>query len=368
MNLRPARLLVPVLVLSAITVTAVIPGAGANPIDDKKAQAAQLQTQLDAQGEKIGALGEQIHEAEFKLQDAEKNIAASETALKAAQAEDARLRKIMRERAALLYKTGGNTSVDLLDSGSLRDLAARNKYGAAAAQRDTDVVHDLQDAQDKLAAQEAEARQAREAAANEQKNLSAMRQSFQTQEAALEKKLNSANAELQQMIKADREAKAAAALRQAQEAAARAQARTTTTGGGGGGGGKLNRDTGVAPGYVPAPSPGAAAAVAFAVAQLGKPYVYAGAGPDVWDCSGLTMVAWAQGGVRMPHGAIAQGQMFPRVSQADAQPGDLLIFRGGAHVGMYVGGGTMINAPHTGDVVRYAPAFRSDLTAIVRPG
>jgi len=110
------------------------------------------------------------------------------------------------------------------------------------------------------------------------------------------------------------------------------------------------------------------AVIAFAVAQLGKPYRYAGAGPDTWDCSGLTMVAWAQAGVSMPHGAIAQGQMFPRVSQADAQPGDLVVFRGGEHIGIYVGNGTMIHAPHTGDVVRYAPAFRRDMTAIVRPG
>ena len=64
---------------------------------------------------------------------------------------------------------------------------------------------------------------------------------------------------------------------------------------------------------VPAPSVGAAAAVAYAKAQLGKPYQYAGVGPDSFDCSGLTMMAWAQGGVSMPHYSAGQGAMFPRV-------------------------------------------------------
>src|SRR5207237_10421823 len=110
---------------------------------------------------------------------------------------------------------------------------------------------------------------------------------------------------------------------------------------------------------VPAPSPGAAAAVAYAKAQLGKPYRYAGVGPDAYDCSGLTMMAWAQAGVSMPHGSIAQGAMFPRVPDSDLQPGDLAIYYPDhGHVGMYVGNGMTISATHTGDFVRLQPVFR----------
>ena len=72
-------------------------------------------------------------------------------------------------------------------------------------------------------------------------------------------------------------------------------------------------DVGAGPGNLPAPTLGALAAVAYARAQLGKPYVYAGVGPDAFDCSGLTMMAWAQGGVLMEHGSQAQYNAFPHV-------------------------------------------------------
>ena len=68
----------------------------------------------------------------------------------------------------------------------------------------------------------------------------------------------------------------------------------------------------------PAPSGGAGAAVAYAYAQLGKPYCYAGVGPDCFDCSGLTMMAWGQAGVGMPHGSTEQYNMFPHVSLSQA--------------------------------------------------
>jgi cell wall-associated NlpC family hydrolase len=104
------------------------------------------------------------------------------------------------------------------------------------------------------------------------------------------------------------------------------------------------------------PSSGrAAAAVQFAYAQLGKPYVYGAAGPSSYDCSGLTMAAWAAAGVSLPHNAAMQQSMLPYVSQADLQPGDLVFFGNPAgHVGIYIGGGRFIHAPHTGDVVRIA--------------
>ena len=119
---------------------------------------------------------------------------------------------------------------------------------------------------------------------------------------------------------------------------------------------------------VPAASPGAAAAVAYAKAQLGKPYRYAGVGPDAYDCSGLTMMAWAYGGVSMPHGSIAQGDMFLRVPDNSMQPGDLVIYYPDHHhVGMYVGGGMTISATHTGDYVRLQYVFRSGFQFAVRP-
>jgi len=97
----------------------------------------------------------------------------------------------------------------------------------------------------------------------------------------------------------------------------------------------------------------AAIAVRFAYAQLGKPYVYGASGPDSYDCSGLTMRAWGAAGVSLPHNAAAQQSDTRYVSYADLQPGDLVFFGSPAgHVGIYIGGGRMIAAPHTGDVVK----------------
>ena len=108
----------------------------------------------------------------------------------------------------------------------------------------------------------------------------------------------------------------------------------------------------------PAPAPSAAAAIAvrFALAQIGKPYVFAAAGPGAYDCSGLTMAAWGAAGVHLPHFAAAQFQMGHPVSKSQLEPGDLVFFYAGiGHVAMYIGHGLVVHAPHTGDVVRIAP-------------
>jgi cell wall-associated NlpC family hydrolase len=102
-----------------------------------------------------------------------------------------------------------------------------------------------------------------------------------------------------------------------------------------------------------APSGSAAAAVAYARAQVGKPYCYGGEGPGCFDCSGLTMMAWAQAGVSLPHSSSAQYSVGRRVSAGELQPGDLIFYYSPiSHVSIYIGGGQRISATHTGDYVR----------------
>jgi cell wall-associated NlpC family hydrolase len=93
-------------------------------------------------------------------------------------------------------------------------------------------------------------------------------------------------------------------------------------------------------------------AVAIAERYLGVPYVWGGASPSGFDCSGLTMYVYAQLGVSLPHNAAAQYGSLPHVSESDLQPGDLVFFDGLNHVGIYIGGGSIIHAPHTGTVVQ----------------
>lgn len=99
--------------------------------------------------------------------------------------------------------------------------------------------------------------------------------------------------------------------------------------------------------------------VQFAKEQLGKPYLYGGSGPNRWDCSGLTQAAFASVGYTMPHNAEAQWvqtRKYRLPKNTDPPPGTLIFYGAGGfadHCGISVGGGEMIEAPHTGDVVKY---------------
>ncbi|GAA3237906.1 C40 family peptidase [Actinocorallia longicatena] len=100
----------------------------------------------------------------------------------------------------------------------------------------------------------------------------------------------------------------------------------------------------------------AAEALRFAMKQLGKPYVWGADGPNSFDCSGLTMWAYAQVGINLPHFTGSQWNAGTHVNRDQLQPGDLVFFYSDLHhVGMYVGNGMMLHAPQTGDVVKIAP-------------
>jgi peptidoglycan DL-endopeptidase CwlO len=116
-----------------------------------------------------------------------------------------------------------------------------------------------------------------------------------------------------------------------------------------------------------APSGSAAAAVAYARAQVGKPYCYGGEGPGCFDCSGLTMMAWAQAGVSLPHSSAAQYSVGRRISASELQPGDLIFYYSPiSHVSIYIGGGQRISATHTGDYVR-VQSLGSSIVGYARP-
>lgn len=102
------------------------------------------------------------------------------------------------------------------------------------------------------------------------------------------------------------------------------------------------------------PASGAAAkAVAFAKAQIGEPYQYGAAGPDSWDCSGLTMMAWAAAGKSLPHSSREQYNVTRRISRSQLAPGDLVFYYSPiSHVSIYVGNGMRVAATHTGSYVK----------------
>jgi cell wall-associated NlpC family hydrolase len=180
--------------------------------------------------------------------------------------------------------------------------------------------------------------------------LEAMRDEFDaTTVAELEAKRKKEREEREARARAEREAREAAEQAQAEAQAQEHEAAPATTGGGA---------AAAAPKAAPAPSANGGSIVDVARQYLGVPYVFGGASPAGFDCSGLTKYVYAQFGISLPHSSAAQGAGGTRVSSP--VPGDLVIVDGGSHVGIYTGGGNMIDAPMPGRVVNERPIYSSN--------
>jgi len=247
----------------------------------------------------------------------------------------------------LYTRSGSDASIDDLDTTRASDLTTQQKYASVAAERDNNAMFQLKKSQEDLAVRKADAEQARTAASAKKSQIESVQAEFTADKQKLQQMKAGVDGEiavLVQQAEADRIARENAANQQrlAQAAATSAIVTSSSQNGGGGSSG---------PSATPPPTSGrVGAAVAYAYAQLGKPYCYAGAGPDCFDCSGLTMMAYAQAGLSLPHGSYAQLAMFPSVSMSQLQVGDLVYWPD--HVGIYVGGGAVLHAPHTGTVVQ----------------
>ncbi|TYL46214.1 hypothetical protein FXB39_14490 [Nocardioides sp. BGMRC 2183] len=131
----------------------------------------------------------------------------------------------------------------------------------------------------------------------------------------------------------------------------------------------LSRDSSTrVPADVPA-SGRAGAAIQYAMAQTGKAYVYGAAGPSAFDCSGLTMMAWAQAGVSLPHSSSAQYSSGTRIAESQLAPGDLVFYYSPiSHVGMYIGNGQIVHAANPGTGVVVSDLHSMPYVGAVRPG
>ncbi len=387
-------------------------GSTAQQVGVLEAQLAQSQAQLEALGVAVGQAAEAYDGALYALHQAQQQSAAAGRAAATAQADLAAARQQVGELGAAAYKSGGSLATfaafltgsspdGLLGAASTMQVLANRQDAVLDRVRAQQVVTQVLDKQasSALAAVQQAADKARVAKATVEAKVSA--QAGQVQQltagtATLSRQLAALQARSSQLTAARqaglariaREKAARAAELARQQAAARAaSARSTSsggsstgsTGGGSGSGGSTGgpAGTGIAPG--PGGSSGGTAAdglaaVAFARAHLGDTYVWAAAGPSTWDCSGLTMVAWQAAGVSMPHYAAAQYAQGLKVSRDQLRPGDLVFFGTNPtdyqsiyHVGIYIGGGQMIEAPYTGSVVRISGIDRPSLFGFARP-
>jgi peptidoglycan DL-endopeptidase CwlO len=275
---------------------------------------AQAQKQLDRLNEEMDKKVEQYNQNTEKLKIAQKKLNAAKKASAEEQASFDKQRSAIAQMAADAYKNGDSTDVTgFVGSGdpqSVLDQAA--VFTQLSEQRSSQLTQFLATAQ-RLRREQAQAQSAYNDVKTKHDEIAKAKKD-------LDKKVREAKKLVQQ------------------------------TGGGTPSGGSSGGGIG---GTYNGPASGSAKkALDFAYAQLGKPYSYGATGPGSYDCSGLTMRAWEAAGVNITRTTNSQWAAVKHVSQSNLQPGDLVFFSGLSHVGMYVGGGKFIHAPHTGDVVK----------------
>jgi peptidoglycan DL-endopeptidase CwlO len=325
--------------------------AHAAEIDDKRAEAAALEAQIADNGRKLDALNEKINDAQIVLDAANNAITEADAGVAAAQAKTDSIRATVAARAADIYMSGGSErgGISQLDTASAQDLTTRQKYTDVAGQRDKHLLTDLTRSREQLAEKKAAAVSARTEAETQKAQIESAKADVQAGMAKQSDLLGQVNGSIADLVA---QAETARKAQEAADAAARLKIQPANT--------QLVSAT-----PPPAPSAKVGAVLAYAYAQLGKPYCYAGVGPQCYDCSGLSMMAWAQAGVYMSHGSNDQLASFPRVALSQLQPGDLVFWDG--HVGIYVGNSSVLHAPYTGTTVQISPIWPGVIGA-VRPG
>jgi cell wall-associated NlpC family hydrolase len=314
-------------------------------------QAADL---VAARAHDLEALTEQFNEAREQLQAAQQAAAVAADELEAAEAGLAEARSHVRAVArgawtgdrlgALQAMLTSKSADELLDRvGTLQAIAEHNNGVLGGAKQATDDADRAQATADQLAA----GAQAQVDRVTTQKN------DLDAQIAIYQAEYDRLNEEEQRASRAaaERHAQEQAAAAAQKQAAAAAQERT----GGGSAPGAVSRPAAAPPAALAGGSAAAQTAVSTAMAQIGDPYVWGAAGPDAFDCSGLTQYAYAAAGISLPHSSSMQSTMGVPVSRSDLQPGDLLFFYSPvSHVGMYIGDGQMVHAATSGEPVKTA--------------
>jgi cell wall-associated NlpC family hydrolase len=327
---------------------AATPAVGDPSIAAKQAEAQSVMAQVQQLDSSLERVVEAYNLATTKLNRVRADLKANHAELKVAKQSLRRAQATLSARLVSLYTSDGqNNSLEvLLGATSLDDLVNRFDTANRISAQDSRVLGQVVKLNNEVKAREVRLKHARAEAASLVRQRAAERSSIEGQLAARRSLLSSIRGQIANL--------------QAQEAARQAELRRELTA-------RLHAQqqspaealtSAVAPvgsSSVSGPAPPAthSSVVAIAERYLGVPYRWGGASPSTgFDCSGFVMYVFAQIGVSLPHSSYAQYGMGSPVSRDQLQPGDLVFFDGLGHEGIYVGGGSFIHAPHTGDVVK----------------
>ena len=321
-------------------------------ISSKRAEASQVVNEINGLNASLSRAGELLNLANLKLDRVQRDIKENRRELRIAKQNLAKSRHTIARRLVTLYTTGAaqtSTLELILGAKSLDDILNQLDTENRVSSVDDQVIGQVQVFK---ASVKEHARKLVEAH-RQVTRLVALRR---TQERAIEVRLgerrrllSSLNGQIAELVRRYQAAQVISA-QQARARAAEAQGAQA----------QLTADSVVGAsaqtpeGATVIPPSNYGGAVSVALGEQGVPYVWGGSSPGGFDCSGLVMYAYARVGVSLPHSSYAQWNMGVSVPRDQLQPGDLVFFDGLGHVGMYIGGGMFVHAPHTGTVVQVA--------------
>ena len=338
---QPPASLISVVLVAALIVAGSTLLTAADPAAAAPSSAGELQRRLEGLNRQADQQVEDYLQAKLAVERTHKSIRIMQQQLDGVRSQLTDARASIAARAAVAYVQGpANDLVSLLAAGDPTDALERAQLLDLLATHDADQV---------LAARAIE--RSAQARTNELAAVERKQAAILDQMAARKARIEQLVAQTEQTL---------AELRAAERRRAAAADRRATT---------------APPASSPAPTPpsnavsgNVGAVIRYAYAQLGKPYQWGATGPGAFDCSGLTMMAWAQAGVSLPHSSRAQIGIGRQVTRSELQPGDL-IFRYSpiSHVSLYVGNGQQISATHTGSTVKLQSAFQGEIVGYSRP-
>lgn len=309
-----------------------------------------MRAQVEALDTRVEIAAEEYNEAEARHRAADRRASGARRELEALRVRIGRLTGSLSRRAEHMYRSGPAEMMEvLLGSTDFLDLATTWDLLCEMSDDDAELIARLKrvrrrvrEARVELERSEAQARRQRDIALGKKRTIQARLAERKRLLAGIESEI----AALEERERAEAARRAAAARRRV----ARSSFLSAV----------VRAPRGSAHGGV----------VSIALSRLGCPYRWGAAGPNAFDCSGLTMWAYRQIGISLPHSSRGQYDCGERVSRAHLRPGDLVFFGGGRihHVGIYIGGGDFVHAPHTGDVVKVSPlSGRGDYAGACRP-
>jgi cell wall-associated NlpC family hydrolase len=309
-------------------------------VEEAKAQVAELETEAAAIDQEYVGVKQGLAQSQAKLKLKKADV-------KSQTAKVARLRQQAGQVALAQFQNRHlDAAAKLLLSDDEDDFLSQISTVEKISENQNSALQKYQEEQAKLAELERSTETETARLTKEQAELDKLR----TQS---EGKIAESRTVLARLTEEERQRIAAEEQKARQEAQTAAEG--TTTG---------STDTTVVAG-----SSKGATALAFAKSQLGKPYRYASAGPNAYDCSGLTSAAWAKAGVSLPRTSQTQFNAGRSVSKSQLQPGDLVFYYGGiSHVGLYAGNGQIIHAPRPGKSVEYTSLDSMPFAGARRPG